>query len=69
MSAKLLDILKNGGKEDIIAALVNALSITTAAVVETTEPEVINRVELPKVIERVYPELMTMSEKYFARGC
>ncbi|RKR07626.1 helicase-like protein [Kushneria sinocarnis] len=57
VSARLLDILNNGGKDDIVAALVQAPSVTTAAVVETTEPEVINQVELPKVIERLYPEL------------
>ena len=57
VSDKVMGILESGGQEDIIAALLQKPEIASAAVTDTTEPEVINEVELPKVIERMHPDL------------
>ncbi|MWJ28566.1 DEAD/DEAH box helicase [Halomonas sp. ZH2S] len=57
VSNKVMGILDSGGQEDIIAALLQKPEVATAAVTDTTEPEVINEVELPKVIERMHPDL------------
>lgn len=57
VSDKVVSILESGGQEDIIATLLQKPEVTAAAVTDTIEPEVINEVELPKVIERLHPEL------------
>lgn len=57
VSDKVMGILESGGQEDIIAALLQKPEVASAAVTDTTEPEVINEVELPKVIERLHPDL------------
>lgn len=57
VSDKVLKILENGGQEDIIAALIQKPEVAATAVTDTTEPEVINEVEIPKVIELLHPEL------------
>ncbi|XKH61343.1 DEAD/DEAH box helicase [Halomonas sediminis] len=57
VSDKVLSILESGGQEDIIAALLQKPEVAAAAVTEAVEPEVINEVELPKVIERLHPDL------------
>jgi len=57
VSDKVMGILGSGGQEDIISALLQKPEVAAAAVTETTEPEVINEVELPKVIERLHPDL------------
>lgn len=57
VSDKVMGILDSGGQEDIISALLQKPEVAAAAVTETTEPEVINEVELPKVIERLHPDL------------
>lgn len=57
VSDKVMGILDSGGQEDIIAALLQKPNVAAAAVTDTTEPEVINEIELPKVIERLHPDL------------
>lgn len=57
VSDKVMDILDSGGQDDIISALFQKPKVAAAVVTETTEPEVINEVELPKVIERLHPDL------------
>jgi hypothetical protein len=57
VSDKVMGILESGGQEDIIAALLQKPEVAAAAVTDTTEPEVINEVELPKIIERLHPDL------------
>ncbi|EDZ65258.1 Helicase conserved C-terminal domain protein [Nitrosococcus oceani AFC27] len=57
VSDKVISILQSGGQEDIIAALLQKSEVAAAAVTEVVEPEVINEFELPKVIERLHPEL------------
>ncbi|QSR34149.1 DEAD/DEAH box helicase [Marinobacterium iners] len=57
VSQKVMDILQSGGQEDIIAALLQEPKVAAAAVTESTEPEVINQTEIPKVIERLHPDL------------
>jgi hypothetical protein len=57
VSDKVLGILESGGQEDIIAALLQKPEVASAAVTDITEPEVINEIELPKVIERMHPDL------------
>lgn len=57
VSDKVMGILQSGGQEDIIASLLQKPEVAAAAVTDTTEPEVINEVELPKVIEQLHPDL------------
>lgn len=58
VSNKLMNILDSGGQEDIIAALLQKPEVAAAAATpDTTEPAVINEIELPKVIERLHPDL------------
>ncbi|MDX5976223.1 DEAD/DEAH box helicase [Vreelandella alkaliphila] len=57
VSDKVMGILESGGQEDIIAALLQKPEVAATAVKEDAEPEVINQVELPKIIERMHPDL------------
>jgi hypothetical protein len=57
VSDKVMGILNEGGQEDIIAALLQNTEVAKAAVVDAVEPEVVNEIELPKVIERLHPDL------------
>ncbi|MGQ4879207.1 DEAD/DEAH box helicase [Billgrantia sp. LNSP4103-1] len=57
VSDKVMGILESGGQEDIIAALLQKPEVAAAAVTDNTEPEVINQVELPKIIEKLHPDL------------
>ncbi len=56
VSKKVLDIL-NGGKNEILAALMAKEQTVKEAIAEITPPEVINEVVLPSVIQKLYPEL------------
>ncbi|MCC5488531.1 DEAD/DEAH box helicase [Vibrio lentus] len=56
VSQKVLDIL-NGDKGEILSALVAKESVIKGAIAETTPAEVINEIELPSVIQTLYPDL------------
>ncbi|MFM2661525.1 helicase-related protein [Vibrio chagasii] len=56
VSQKVLDIL-NGDKGEILSALVSKESVIKGAIAETTPAEVINEIELPSVIQTLYPDL------------
>ncbi|OED68322.1 ATP-dependent helicase [Vibrio splendidus ZS-139] len=56
VSQKVLDIL-NGDKGEILSALVAKESVIKGAIAETTPAEVINDIELPSVIQTLYPDL------------
>lgn len=63
VSDKVMKVLDAGGREDIIASLLQktgsaeASTAAGAGVTGTADPAVINEVELPKIIERLHPEL------------
>jgi superfamily II DNA or RNA helicase len=57
VSPKVLDILNAGGQDEIIAALMNKPEVAGAAAVGATEPELVNEVEIPKIIETLHPDL------------
>ncbi|MCD9554762.1 ATP-dependent helicase [Photobacterium carnosum] len=56
VSQKVLDIL-NGDKGEILTALLAKESVTKGAITETIPAEVINEIELPSVIQTLYPDL------------
>lgn len=56
VSQKVMDILDSGGQEDILAALVQKPEINAAAVAAPV-PELINQLELPRIIETLHPDL------------
>ncbi|EMI4225391.1 TPA: ATP-dependent helicase [Vibrio parahaemolyticus] len=56
VSQKVLDIL-NGGKDEILSALLSKESVVKGAIADTTPAEVINEIELPSVIQTLYPDL------------
>lgn len=56
VSQKVLDIL-NGDKGEILSALVAKESVIKGAIAETTPAEVTNEIELPSVIQTLYPDL------------
>lgn len=56
VSKKVLDII-NGGKNEILAALMANEQLVKEAITETTPPEVITQVALPSVIHTLYPDL------------
>ena len=57
VSDRVVSILQSGGQEDIISALLQKPEVAAVAVTDAVEPQVINEVELPKVIERLHPDL------------
>ncbi len=56
VSQKVLDIL-NGGKGEILNALMAKEPLVKAAIAETVPPEVINEIELTSTIQTLYPDL------------
>ncbi|ELB2801720.1 ATP-dependent helicase [Vibrio alginolyticus] len=56
VSQKVLDIL-NGGKDEILSALLSKELVVKGAIADTTPAEVINEIELPSVIQTLYPDL------------
>ncbi|MBV0145144.1 DEAD/DEAH box helicase [Klebsiella quasipneumoniae] len=56
VSDKVLTIL-NGGKNEILAALMANEQVVKEAITESTPPEVITQVVLPSVIQTLYPDL------------
>lgn len=56
VSQKVMDILDSGGQEDILAALVQKPEVNAAAVAAPV-PELINQLELPRIIETLHPDL------------
>lgn len=56
VSQKVLDIL-NGDKGEILSALMAKEPVVKGVITETTPPEVINEIELPSVIQTLYPDL------------
>ncbi|HCM0824404.1 TPA: ATP-dependent helicase [Vibrio parahaemolyticus] len=56
VSQKVLDIL-NGGKDEILSALLSKESVVKGAIADTMPAEVINEIELPSVIQTLYPDL------------
>ncbi|EPR5147795.1 DEAD/DEAH box helicase [Vibrio alginolyticus] len=56
VSQKVLDIL-NGGKDEIFSALLSKESVVKGAIADTMPAEVINEIELPSVIQTLYPDL------------
>ena len=56
VSQKVLDIL-NGDKGEILSALLAKESVIKGAITETIPAEVINEIELPSVIQTLYPDL------------
>ncbi|EOX4942423.1 ATP-dependent helicase [Vibrio alginolyticus] len=56
VSQKVLDIL-NGGKDEILSTLLSKESVVKGAIADTTPAEVINEIELPSVIQTLYPDL------------
>ncbi|NWA68519.1 DEAD/DEAH box helicase [Pseudomonas reactans] len=56
VSEKVIKIL-NGDSDDIIATLIQKPEVGKSLVGGGVEPEVINEIELPKIIERKYPDL------------
>ncbi|WP_217542726.1 DEAD/DEAH box helicase [Vibrio metschnikovii] len=56
VSQKVLDIL-NGDKGEILSALMAKGPVVKGVITETTPPEVINEIELPSVIQTLYPDL------------
>lgn len=56
VSPKVLDIL-NGGKDDIIATLLQQNQTVKEAISDTTPAENITQIALPKVIQTLYPDL------------
>ena len=56
VSQKVFDIL-NGGKNEIMAALMAKEQTVKEAIAEMTPPEVLNEVVLPSVIQTLYPDL------------
>ena len=57
VSQTVLDIL-NGGKEEILAALMAKEKVVKEAITETAPPEVFTQLELPSVIQELYPDLL-----------
>ena len=57
VTQKVLDIL-NSGKEDILATLMAKEKPVKEAITQTTPPEVLNQIELPSVIQQLYPDLL-----------
>jgi hypothetical protein len=56
LSDKVLTIL-NGGKNEILAALMANEQVVKEAITESTPPEVITQVVLPSVIQTLHPDL------------
>lgn len=56
VSQKVLDIL-NGGKNEILAALMADEQLVKEAITEVTPPEVITQIALPMIIQKLYPDL------------
>ncbi|HCM0452169.1 ATP-dependent helicase [Vibrio parahaemolyticus] len=56
VSQKVLDIL-NGSKDEILSALLSKESVVKGAIADTMPAEVINEIELPSVIQTLYPDL------------
>nr|WP_242490686.1 hypothetical protein [Klebsiella aerogenes] len=56
VSDKVLTIL-NGGKNEILAALMANEQVVKEAITESTPPEVITQVVLPSVIQTLHPDL------------
>ncbi len=56
VSQKVLDIL-NGDKGEILSALMAKEPVVKGVITETIPPEVINEIELPSVIQTLYPDL------------
>ncbi len=56
VSQKVLDIL-NGDKGEILSALMAKEPVVKGVITETTPSEVINEIELPSVIQTLYPDL------------
>ncbi|AVX00061.1 DEAD/DEAH box helicase family protein [Vibrio parahaemolyticus] len=56
VSQKVLDIL-NGDKGEILSALMAKEPVVKGVITETMPPEVINEIELPSVIQTLYPDL------------
>lgn len=56
VSKKVLDIL-NGGKNEILAALMANEQLVKEAITEITPAEVITQVALPSAIQKLYPDL------------
>lgn len=69
LSPKAIQVLDN--LDDLTAALMQKTEVAAASIVETS-PEVINQVELPKIIETLYPDLTpgevaTIQEAYLTK--
>ncbi|OEE69824.1 ATP-dependent helicase [Enterovibrio norvegicus FF-33] len=56
VSQKVIDIL-NGDKGEILSALMAKNAVVKGVITEAMPPEVINEIELPSVIQTLYPDL------------
>jgi hypothetical protein len=56
VSQKVLDIL-NKGSDELLATLIQKPEVAKSLIGGGVEPDVINQIELPKIIETMYPDL------------
>ncbi len=57
VSPKMLDILKNGGVDDILVTLVNTPKAVNPAVTGQVDHKEITEIELPKIVTKMYPDI------------
>lgn len=57
VSPKVLDILENGGVDDILVTLVNTPKVVNPAVIKKLDSKEITEIELPKIVTKMYPDI------------
>ncbi|TKI04044.1 DEAD/DEAH box helicase [Martelella alba] len=67
VSQKVIDIL-NGDRNEILAALTAKQQVIKEAIGETVPPETITQVELPSVIQSLYPDLTEEEHEQIRQG-
>ncbi|HCP77529.1 MAG TPA: ATP-dependent helicase, partial [Pusillimonas sp.] len=67
VSDRVADIL-NTGSDELIAALIQKPEVARALISPTTDPEVINHTELPRIIETTYPDLNEEEREQVRQG-
>lgn len=67
VSQKVIDIL-NGDRNEILAALTAKQQVIKEAIGETVPPETITQVELPSVLQSLYPDLTEEEHEQIRQG-
>ena len=66
VSPRVVDILTNGGIQDVITAAIQDVKTIAPLVTGTEEPKLFNEVDLPKIVTRLYPDVSAEEAKIIA---